>query len=425
MVNGVKLGGLLAGVPRRVALGPIPAFAGQTKQHKDQSENKETSSKEQKYFGGDTHDSEPTAPMVNASRLSIVQRLVEIDVNVTIDQILEGFQPPPQFAEASFDTYIPSPTEPSQSAARAALEVFGQRVNKGPQTKSRKLFGRGQPPEVRPGVYLDGGFGVGKTHLLAALWNNTVSSNKSFGTFVEYTNIIGLLGFREAVRVFSKQTLVCIDEFELDDPGDTVLLSTFLGELVNAGVFLAATSNTLPDRLGEERFAAEDFVREIQGLAAHFDTIRIEGPDYRHRDLTFHVDPLTDDELREAFTSLGADAPGGGTVNPVLVEWTELFDRLSALHPSKYGVLVEHISVLGILGAKPLRDQVQALRFVTFVDRLYDRSVPIANSGVRLDQVFSAEMLAGGYRKKYFRCLSRLAALAESGAKVIEYRHGN
>lgn len=349
-----------------------------------------------------------------------MQRLAEIDVNVSIDQILSGFQPPPQFADASFSTYIPSPTEPTQSAARAALEVFAERVNKGPQAKSRKLFGRGQPPEIRPGVYLDGGFGVGKTHLLAALWNNTVSPNKSFGTFVEYTNIIGLLGFREAVQVFSKQTLVCIDEFELDDPGDTVLLSTFLGELVNAGVFLAATSNTLPDRLGEERFATEDFVREIQGLAAHFDTIRIEGPDYRHRDLTFHVDPFANDELRQIFTKLDASERKRDSTSPVLVEWGELFDRLAALHPSKYGVLVEHISLLGILGAKPLRDQVQALRFVTFVDRLYDRSVPIVNSGVHLDQVFSAEMLVGGYRKKYFRCLSRLAALAESGSKVIE-----
>lgn len=420
MIDGVEFGCLAPGIPGRVSLGPITSFAGQAKQNENQSEDKESSSKEQKHLSGNTHDGEPTALAVVTPRLSVVQRLAEIDVNVSIDQILAGFRPPPQFSDASFSSYLPSPTEPTQSAARAALEVFTERVNKGPQAKSRKFFGRGQPPEIRPGVYLDGGFGVGKTHLLAALWNNTVSPNKSFGTFVEYTNIIGLLGFREAVRVFSQQALVCIDEFELDDPGDTVLLSTFLGELVNAGVFLAATSNTLPDRLGEERFAAEDFVREIQGLAAHFDTIRIEGPDYRHRDLTFHVDPVTDDELRQKFSTLESLGKEPESSNPVLVAWGELFDRLGALHPSKYGVLVQHVSLLGILGAKPLRDQVQALRFVTFVDRLYDRSVPVANSGVRLDQIFSGEMLTGGYRKKYFRCLSRLAALAETGAKVIE-----
>lgn len=354
-----------------------------------------------------------------------MQRLADIDVEVSIEQILAGFQPPPQFATASFESYVPNPEEPTQAAARTALEIFSQRVNRGPQSKSRKLFSRAQPPELRPGIYLDGGFGVGKTHLLAALWNSTLSPSKSFGTFVEYTNIIGLLGFREAVRIFSAQTLVCIDEFELDDPGDTVLLSTFLGELVTAGVFLAATSNTLPDRLGEERFAAEDFVREIQGLAARFDTIRIEGPDYRHRDLSFHVDPYTDEQVAAALLSIESTTGGFNQeeFDPdrlVVVGWSDLFDQLAKLHPSKYGVLVEHISLLGLVGVKPLRDQVQALRFVTFVDRLYDRSVPVINSGVRLDQVFSAEMLKGGYRKKYFRCLSRLAALAEAGSLVVE-----
>jgi cell division protein ZapE len=104
----------------------------------------------------------------------------------------------------------------------------------------------------------------------------------------------------------------------------------------------------------------------------------------------------------------------------VLVEWGDLLVQLSQLHPAKYGALVEEISLLGVVAVKPVRDQVQALRFVTFVDRLYDRSVPVINSGIRLDHVFSSEMLRGGYRKKYFRCLSRLAALAESGAQVVK-----
>src|SRR3712207_9486290 len=46
--------------------------------------------------------------------------------------------------------------------------------------------------------------------------------------------------------------------------GDTVLMSRLLRELADAGTALAATSNTLPDALGEGRFAAEDFLREIQ-----------------------------------------------------------------------------------------------------------------------------------------------------------------
>ena len=56
-----------------------------------------------------------------------------------------------------------------------------------------------------------------------------------------------------------------------------------------------------------------------------------------------------------------------------------------------------------------------ALRFVVLADRLYDRDLPIVSSGVPFDQVFTEEMMAGGYQKKYFRAVSRLTALAREG----------
>lgn len=60
---------------------------------------------------------------------------------------------------------------------------------------------------------------------------------------------------------------------------------------------MAATSNTLPEQLGEGRFAAQDFLREINTLASIFTTVRIEGPDYRHRDLPPAPAPLSDEEV--------------------------------------------------------------------------------------------------------------------------------
>ena len=84
----------------------------------------------------------------------------------------------------------------------------------------RRLFRRRSEPSGPPGVYLDGGFGVGKTHLLASLWHEAPAP-KAFGTFVGYTHLVGALGFADAVAALSTRSLVCIDEFELDDPGDT------------------------------------------------------------------------------------------------------------------------------------------------------------------------------------------------------------
>ena len=52
-----------------------------------------------------------------------------------------------------------------------------------------------------------------------------------------------------------------------------------------------------------------------------------------------------------------------------------------------------------------------ALRLVSLTDRLYDAGIPVVASGAKLDSIFSDEMLAGGYRKKYLRATSRLLAL--------------
>jgi cell division protein ZapE len=73
--------------------------------------------------------------------------------------------------------------------------------------------------------------------------------------------------------------------------------------------------------------------------------------------------------------------------------------------------LVEDVGVVGLRDVRPLTDQAEALRFVAFVDRLYDAQIRIVATGTPLDQVFGAEMLAGGYRKKYLRALSRLDAM--------------
>ncbi len=206
-----------------------------------------------------------------------------------------------------------------------------------------------------------------------------------------------------AVERLSQHTVLCIDEFELDDPGDTMLVSRLLTELTAKGVSVVATSNTLPGQLGEGRFAAQDFLREIRKLSAVFETIRVDGPDYRHRDLPPAPDPRTEGELVDI-----ADSTEGATLD----DFDALCDHLSTLHPSKYKDLVDGISLVCITGVHPAKDQSVALRLVVLADRLYDAHVPVTVSGAKLDEIFTDEMLAGGYRKKYLRATSRLLALS-------------
>ena len=258
------------------------------------------------------------------------------------------------------------------------------------------------------GVYLDGGYGVGKTHLLASLWH-TAPGPKLFATFVELTHLVGALGFHDAVAALSSYTLVCVDEFELDDPGDTVLVSTLLTRLREAGVRLAATSNTLPGKLGEGRFATDDFLREIQGLSAHFESVRIDGDDYRHRGLP-DAPAAPDLDTVEAGRASGT-APASTTSSTCR-------GTSPQVHPSKYGALLDGVRVVCLEDVRTVDDQAVALRLVVLADRLYDRDLPVVASGVTFDELFAPELLEGGYRKKYFRAISRLVALAREGTTL-------
>lgn len=338
--------------------------------------------------------------------------LSERDPKVSPEELLAGFHPSYRFGEVSFDTYIPDPAHPSQTEAVERLREFAASI--GSTKKSGGFFGlfsrKAKKTDQPNGVYLDGGFGVGKTHLLASLWHAAPGPKKAFGTFVEYTNLVGALSFTTTVDVLKEYSVVCIDEFELDDPGDTVLMSRLMRELSDAGVKLAATSNTLPGALGEGRFAAQDFKREIQVLADQFETIRVDGEDYRHRGLEAAPEPVAaGTELEVAETHF----PHEDVI--AVDDWTALTKNLSRVHPSRYRELVKDVDVLVLRNVTTITEQAMALRFVVLADRLYDKDVPVVASGVPFEQLFTEDMMAGGYMKKYFRTVSRMTALAREG----------
>jgi cell division protein ZapE len=341
-----------------------------------------------------------------------IEHLTERHPKVSADELLAAFRPSERFGEVSFDTYRPDPQQPSQAHAVQELRKFADSVGRsggGGGGFLAKLFGGGaRRDEMSTGIYLDGGFGVGKTHLLASLWH-AVPGPKAFGTFVEYTNLVGALTFRKAVDALSDYRLVCIDEFELDDPGDTVLMSRLMRELADAGVRIAATSNTLPGSLGEGRFAAQDFQREIQVLADQFEVVRIDGEDFRHRGLPQAPAPLPAEDLEAA-----AEERFSGRV-VAADEFAGLVEHLSGMHPSRYRKLLEGIDAVVWRDVRTIEQQAVALRFVVLADRLYDKNLPIISSGKPFDEVFTAEMMGGGYQKKYFRAVSRLTALAREG----------
>jgi cell division protein ZapE len=330
--------------------------------------------------------------------------------------MLADLVPPPRFAAARLENYVPDPEFPSQQQAKEAIGAFAASVSRPTGKRRGGLLSRLTRSTAEParGIYLDGGFGVGKTHLLTSLFH-AVGEKAVYGTFVEYTNLVGALGFQRATELLGQSRLVCIDEFELDDPGDTLLMTRLIRELSDAGVAVVATSNTLPEALGEGRFAAQDFLREIQSMAERFEAIRIDGHDYRRRDGVSDI---------RAFPAPAVADHAAGQEGATLDELEELLGHLIAVHPSRYGALIDGVVTAHLTGVQVLTRHNDALRFVVLIDRLYDREVPMllaaADGTDRIEELFTPELLRSGYRKKYYRALSRIASLAHDGAGLLE-----
>ena len=325
-------------------------------------------------------------------------RLVDRRPSLGAAELIPRFVPPARFGAVRFENYVPSAEHPSQAEALAAVERLGVELAT-PDGKGWFRRRNGGDPGP-PALYLDGGYGVGKTHLIAALWH-TVPPPAAYLTFAELTAVIGFLGMEAAVEAFSGYRLLCIDEFELDDVANTLMAVTFL-RAVLPETRVATTSNSLPDRLGEGRFHADDFRREIAAIAAHFDVLRIDGPDYRGRSIE-PLDAVSEDDL----AAIVEAAEGTVTVD----DFDELLSHLREVHLVQYPALLDGVDTVAIRGLRPIPNQGDALLFVHLVDELYDAGLTVVASGAPVSALFPEAYRNGGYRKKYGRAESRLTAL--------------
>lgn len=318
--------------------------------------------------------------------------------SLTPQQLSEGLAPSARFEGVRFENYQPNPAFPSQARARDTLAAFAAEAGQKPS--GFRLFKRHKPEGH--GIYLDGGFGVGKTHLLASTYY-AAHGKQALMSFQELMYLIGALGMTRAVETFKDHDLLLIDEFELDDPGNTHMANTFLAQLMPQGVSVVATSNTEPGALGQGRFNARDFERQIRGIALRFENLGLDGPDFRQRgaapaqvmsEAEFEVWAARQDQARLA----------------VLLH-RDLSHLLLEVHPSRFTRLLSGVSAVGVRDLVPMADQNVALRLVHFIDKLYDLGLGAAFTGVPLNRLFDANYRHGAYAKKYSRALSRLSEL--------------
>jgi cell division protein ZapE len=281
-------------------------------------------------------------------------------------------------------------------------------------SSSKSLFERfwGSKPAVGSGIYLDGGFGVGKTHLLASAFH-AYDGPKAYLSFQELMFLVGLQSLNGVFESFKNFKLLVIDEFELDDPANSRISTNLLGQLFESGVSILTSSNTPPGALGDGKFSTEDFKRELGSLTEQFKTLKIDGEDYR---IIHHLDDTSGSTWTMSESELELLLKFGDFGNTLDASFEEFLLTLSKVHPMRIRRAIGKFDAVILRSIGQIGHPHEALRFVYFIDKAYDNNIMLAaSSSVAIDELFHISYFTGGDTKKYLRTISRLKEMTSGG----------
>lgn len=297
-----------------------------------------------------------------------------------------------------------------------------------------RLLGR---PLARPGVYLVGGVGRGKTYLMDLFYECLEMDAKyrvHFHRFMLdiHDQLKCLPKSPDPLPIISKRLsekirVLCLDEFHVTDVADAMLLTGLLKPLFKDGVVLVATSNTPIRDLYLNGLQRERFMEAISLLTDHMVEVDLGGGrDYRLEHLEKgETYILTRDEnnlsvLDRKFREMAAATVEYDKPLPVnnreiqtvaMVEDLVWFEFSELCHTPRaasdyleiarlfHTVFITHIPVL-----QPADDSA-AKRFMHLVDALYDHRVKLVTTArVRPEKLYNGKLLIG----MFDRTVSRL-----------------
>ena len=316
------------------------------------------------------------------------------------------FRLPKRFSSATFDNFI---VDSRFSRQAEAIEKIAQLLAMSEPPRPPLRWRRTKQSLTYRGVYLDGPPGIGKTHLLAAAFRGAPEP-KLFATFDEFSAAAGTLGMRRLRHLVGAQRLVCIDEIDLRDPGNIMLLTSLVRAMLEGRPRILATANADPTTMDAGHSYADDFGRELGEIAGAFEVIQIDGVDWRENGEAA--------QLRED--------RGANDERVAKFDDSTLKAFLAETHPMYDAAWLDQIDRIEIDRLHPMADTDQALRFVRFIDRVYDRDVAL--SIAQLDQPFDVLLAPvrndARFRLHFARCRSRLTELVETG-ELIPLRIGS
>ncbi len=322
----------------------------------------------------------------------------------------------------------------SQAAAVEALDQVYRKLLDNPP-KKRLLSDRLNWPRV-DGLYMWGGVGRGKTHLMDAFYDSLPFTYKQRTHFHRF-----MLDVHERRRHYSHKRdplklvalelshqvrVLCFDEFYVSDIADAMILGKLTEYLFDEGVTLVATSNCAPDELYKDGLQRQNFLPAIERIKQNLKVLNVDGGvDYRLRTLTrvqLWLDPCDAEAESKLSQWFGEIAPEPGQDNVTLqvqgrpvrarrradgVAWFDFADLCDgARAAADYIQLAReyHAVLLSRVPQLTPDNEDAARRFINLVDEFYDRGVKLLiAAAVPQDQLYVGRKLRFEIKRTYSR----------------------
>ena len=346
-------------------------------------------------------------------------------------------------------------TDPSQALVAERLQTLWTRL-RGYEAQAPTepgFFGRmfrnrrdDMPEDFPQGLYLVGDVGRGKSMLMDLFFDTADVPRKRrihFHQFMQEAHQ-RIYAWRRAPHrladphsddpipplagaIAAEASLLCFDEFQVNDIADATILGRLFKALFARGVVVVATSNTRPDDLFAGQPGRDALLPFIALLKQHLDVLVMEGSrDWRRQRLrglpTWHVpaDDRADRALDAAFHDLTAGAKarperlmvmGRVFTVPLAAQGVARFDFDALcgqpLGAGDYLALATHYQALVLDGVPRLSPDNYDLarRFIVLIDALYDHRVKlVASADATPDQLYQR----GEGARAFERTASRL-----------------
>jgi cell division protein ZapE len=339
--------------------------------------------------------------------------------------------------------------DPSQEMAAKRLQTLWEALRGYDPAAARRnsggllsrLFNRKSAAATPRGLYLVGEVGRGKSMLMDLFFASADVAPKQrihFHRFMQTAHARVFAWKRAnpdgtdpipplADTIAGEASLLCFDEFQVNDIADAMILGRLFQALFARGVVIVATSNVAPDDLFKGQPGRDAFLPFIRLIKQHLDIVMMDsGRDFRRermRGMRMWYVPADDFSRRaldEAFATLtGGVSPkpmtlivtGREVVVPAAADGVARFDFAALcgvpLGPGDYLAIATnfHTLVLDEIPRLSPDNYDVARRFINLVDTLYDQRVKlIASADATPDQLYRR----GENAKMFERTASRL-----------------